>query len=118
MIFVKWSDKVEGSGDNIDAPLYGGLYKEEDNYLVPWSGKDPYAKINCFAWPREYTDWIVPGDKYNEEFKKWRGPIHNGQLCSQTLKEKTKTEEISSKFGGSTKFNGILTEGKPAIPIK
>ena len=24
---VKWSDKVEGSGDDIDSPLCGGLYK-------------------------------------------------------------------------------------------
>ena len=36
MLVVKWSDKVEGSGGNIDSPLCGGLYKEEDNYLVPW----------------------------------------------------------------------------------
>ena len=36
MVVVKWSDKVEGSGDNIDPPLCGGLYKEEDNSLVPW----------------------------------------------------------------------------------
>ena len=27
MIFVKWSDNVEGSGDNIDLPLCGRLYK-------------------------------------------------------------------------------------------
>ena len=26
MVVVKWSDKVEGSGDNIDSPLCGGLY--------------------------------------------------------------------------------------------
>ena len=35
MLVVKFPDKVEGSGDNIDALLCGGLYKEEDNYLVP-----------------------------------------------------------------------------------
>ena len=35
---VKWSDKVEGSGDDIDSPLCGGLYKEEEGSLVPWSG--------------------------------------------------------------------------------
>ena len=28
MVIFKWSDKVEGSGDNIDLPLCGGLYKE------------------------------------------------------------------------------------------
>ena len=36
MVVVKWSDKVEGSGDNIYAPLCGGLYKGEDDSLVPW----------------------------------------------------------------------------------
>ena len=35
MVVVKWSDKVEGSGDNIDLPLCGGLYKEEEDSLVP-----------------------------------------------------------------------------------
>ena len=28
MVVVKWSEKVEGSGGNIDSPLCGGLYKE------------------------------------------------------------------------------------------
>ena len=56
MVFVKWSDKVEGSGDNIYAPLCGGLYKKEDNSLVPWSGTDPDAKMNFFAWSKEEND--------------------------------------------------------------
>ena len=43
MLVVKWSDKVEGSGDDIDSPLCGGLYKEEEDSLVPWSRTDPYA---------------------------------------------------------------------------
>ena len=46
MVVVKWSEKVEGSGGNIDSPLCGGLYKEEDDSLVPWSGTDPDAKMN------------------------------------------------------------------------
>ena len=46
MLVIKWSEKVEGSGDNIDSPLCGGLYKEEDDSLVPWSVTDPYAKMN------------------------------------------------------------------------
>ena len=48
MVVVKWSDKVEGSGDDIDSPLCVVLYKEEEDSLVPWSGTDPDAKINCF----------------------------------------------------------------------
>ena len=26
MVVIKWSEKVEGSGDNIDSPLCSGLY--------------------------------------------------------------------------------------------
>ena len=78
MVVVKWSDKVEGSVDDIDSPLCGGLYKEDEDSLVPWSGTDPDAKMNCFTWSKENNDWIVSGDQYNEEFKNQRGPIHNG----------------------------------------
>ena len=82
MVVIKWSEKVEGSGDNIDSPLCGGLYKEEDDYLVTWSGTDPDTKMNIFNWSKDNNDWIVPEDKYNEELKNWRGSIHNGQLRS------------------------------------
>ena len=74
--------------------------------------------MNCFTWSKEDNDWIVSGDQYNEEFKNWKVPIHNGQFRSHTLKEKQKTEETCSKYAGSAKFNGIHREGKPAIPIK
>ena len=86
MVVVKWSDKVEGSGNNIDSPLYGGLYKEEDDSLVPWSGTDQDSKMNCFTWSKYHNDWIVPEDQYDEEFKNWIGPLHNGQIRSHTLK--------------------------------
>ena len=75
----------------IYSPLYGGLYKEEMD-IFPWSGTDPDAKMNGFTWSKEDIDWIFSGDQYNEEFNNWKGPIHNGQFRSQTLKEKLKTE--------------------------
>ena len=62
MVVVKWSYKVEGSGDNVNAPLCGGLYKEEENYLVTWSGTYPYAKINFFTCSKEDNDRIVLED--------------------------------------------------------
>ena len=49
IVVIKWSDKVQGYGDNIDSPLCSGLYKEEEDYLVPWLGTDPDAKMNCFT---------------------------------------------------------------------
>ena len=82
MVVVKLSDKVEGLIDNVDNPLCGVLYKELHASLVPWSGTDPDAKINCFTWSKEDNYWILPNDHYNEEFKKWQGPIHNGQFLS------------------------------------
>ena len=118
MLVIKWLEKVEGSVDNIDSSLCVGLYMEEDNSLVTWSGTDPDTNMNSFNWSKEDNDWIFPGDQYKEELKKWRGPIHNGQLHSQTLKKKRKTEDTCSKYASSAKFNGIFREGKPKIPIK
>ena len=66
MVVIKWSEKVEGSGDNIYSPLCGGLYKEEDNSLVPRSGTDPDSNMNCFTWSKENKDWIFPEDQYDE----------------------------------------------------
>ena len=43
---VKWSDKVEGLGDIIDAPLCGVLYKKEEDSLVTLSVIDTYAMMN------------------------------------------------------------------------
>ena len=66
MVVVKWSDKVEGSGDNIDSPLCCGLYEEEKDSLVPWLGTDRDAYIDGFTWYKLNNDWIVPEDQYDE----------------------------------------------------
>ena len=80
MVVAKLSDKVEGLEDNIYAPLCGGLYKEEEYCLVPWSGTDPDSKRNCFTWSKESNDCIVTDNHYNEEFENWQENIHYGQL--------------------------------------
>ena len=66
--------------------------------------------MNFFTWSKVNNDWIDPVYQYNEELNNWRGPIHNGQFRSQTLKEKRKTEETCSKYAKSAKFNGIPRE--------
>ena len=71
--------------------------------------------MNCFTWSKVSNYWIVPGDQYNEEFKNWRGPIHNYPFRSETLKEKRNTEETCSKYAGSAKFNVIPREVKLVI---
>ena len=77
MAAVKWSEKVEVLRDEIYAPLCDGLYKEEDGYIVTWSGIYPYTNMNCFTWSNKDTDYIVPGDQYIKEFKNWLGHINN-----------------------------------------
>ena len=36
MIVIKCSEKLEGSRDNIESPLCGGLYKKKKYSLVTW----------------------------------------------------------------------------------
>ena len=65
MVLVKCSENLKVSVDNIYSPLCGGLYKEEEYFLVPWSETDPDAKMNCFTWYKDNNDWIVPRYQYN-----------------------------------------------------
>ena len=117
MLVLKWSEEVEGPGDNIYAPLCIRLYKEEDGSIVPWSGTDPDDKMNLFTWYKEDNGWIFPGDQYNEESKNWQGPIHNGQLHLTSLKEKRNTEDTRTKYSGAATCNGIPREGKGETTI-
>ena len=107
MVVIKWSDAIKGPRVKVYGPLCGGLYKEDNGYIIPWSGTDPDAKMNAFNWSIEENDWIVLGDQYNRDFNNWKGPINNGQFCQQNFKDMRKTEEKCSKYAGSAKFNGI-----------
>ena len=118
MLVVKWSEKVEGSVDNIDSSLCVGLYMEEDNSLVTWSGTDPDTNLNCFTWYKEDNDWIVLGDQYNEKCKNLQGPIHNVQFCPRTLKKRRRTDRMCLKSLGYVKLNGMYREGSTEIHIK
>ena len=46
MVVLKWSDAIKVPRVKVDGPLCGGLYKEDPGSIVPWSGIDPYAKMN------------------------------------------------------------------------
>ena len=115
---IKWSDAIKGSRVKVDGPQCGGLYKEDNESIIPWSGTDPDSKMNSFTWSTEENDWFFLGGQYNEDFNNWKVPINNGQFLQHNTKEMRKTEEACSKYAGSIKFNRIPREGKPAIPIK
>ena len=68
MMVIKLSDSIKGPRDKVDGPQCGGLYKEYHGYIIPWSGTNPYSKMNSFTWSIEDNDWIVLGDQYNGDF--------------------------------------------------
>ena len=115
---IKWSYTIKGPRIKEDVPHCGGLYKEDNGSIVPWSGIEPYVKMKSFTWSTYDNDCIFLGDQYNEDFNNWRGLINNGQLRQKNLKEIRKTEETCSKYAGSVKFNWIPRERNPEIPIK
>ena len=94
------------------------IYREEGGYTFIWFIIDTDANINCFTLFKKDTDCFVTGDLYNKCYKKWRVPIHNGQLWSQTLKEKSNPEYTWTEYAGSVKFNGNIREVHTEIPIK
>ena len=65
MVVVKWSYTVENKGYKVVNILCDVSYKGDNGSIVPWSGMEPYAKMNLFTWPRKDDDWIFPGDQYN-----------------------------------------------------
>ena len=58
MVVVKWSDAIKGRRVKVGGPQCGGLYKEDNGSIVPWSGTYPEAKMNSFTWSTEENDWI------------------------------------------------------------
>ena len=118
MVVIKWADTIKGKRVKVDGPLCGELYKEYHGSIFPWSGTYTDDNLNCFTWYKEENDCIFLGDQYNEEFKNWRLPIHNGQFCPQTINRKRRTERIQPKYSGYVNFNGIPREGNPDIPFK
>ena len=118
MVVIKLSDAIKGRRVKVDGPKCGGLYKEDNESIITWSGTDPGAKMNSFTWSTEENDWIFLGNQYNEEFNNQKGHINNVQFYQQNLKWMRKTEETCSKYAGPVKFNGIPREGNQEIPIK
>ena len=103
LVVIKWSYAIKWPRVKVDGPQCGGLYKEDYGYIIPWSGTEPYAKMNFFTWFTEENDWILLGDKYNEYFNNWQGPINNGKFRQQNLKEMINAEDTCSKYAGYVK---------------
>ena len=46
MAVIKWSDAIKGPRVKVDGLMCGGLYKEDNRSIVPWSVTYPDAKMN------------------------------------------------------------------------
>ena len=56
MMVIKWADAIKGRRVKVDGPQYGGLYKEDNESIITWSGTDPDAKMNYFTCSTEEND--------------------------------------------------------------
>ena len=63
MVVLKWSDVIKGPRVKVNGTLCGGLYKEDNEYIIPWSGTDPDAKMNSFTWSPNENNWVILGDQ-------------------------------------------------------
>ena len=50
MVVIKWSDAIKGPRVKVDVTLCGVLYKEDNGYIILWSGTEPDSKMNYFTW--------------------------------------------------------------------
>ena len=80
MVVMKWSDAIKGPRFKVDGPQCGGLYNEDNEYIIHWSETDPDAKMNSFTWSTEEIDWIFLGVQYNDDFNNWKGPINKWSI--------------------------------------
>ena len=78
MVVVKWSDAIKWQRVKVDGPQCGGLYKEDNGYIITWPGTDPDSKMNSFTLSTEENYLIVLGGHYNEEFNNWKEPNNTG----------------------------------------
>ena len=65
MVVIKWSDAIKGQRVKVDGPKCGGLCREDNGSIIPWSVTDPDAKMNSLNCSIEENDWIFLGGQYN-----------------------------------------------------
>ena len=68
-------------------------------------------------WYSKENNWAVLEGRLHETYKKWRGTVHNGQFCGQSIKEKRDTDDKWTKYE-ETKFSGIQKDRNPTTLIK
>ena len=56
MVVLKWSDVIKVPRVKVYGPLCGGLYRENYDYIVPYSGTYLNTNMNCFTWSKEEND--------------------------------------------------------------
>ena len=116
----EWSD---GEEEEI-APVCGGLFKDKDDKLIPWSGTDPDSKHRHFSWNTSAKKWIclnVRG-RTGPVGPKMQGPLHIGQFRPTDYKSISRVKDACTKFEGTARFSGNLSpkheNGKPVMTLK
>ena len=54
---------IKGPRVKVNGTLCGGLYKEDNGYIITWSGSDLDANMNSFTWSPNENNWVILGDQ-------------------------------------------------------
>ena len=97
MVAVKYPEEVERSGDKIYAFLGGGFYKEDNRYLVNWSGADPDANMNFLTRSKDDNDWISQGiiTMKNYRTSKYLSIMANSACRPSMIRERQRRYSLS-----------------------
>lgn len=103
---IKTPMSVKGStGSTVIKPKDGGIYKEPNGNLVPFSSFDPDTKANIFSWDADKDEWIC--DDHDPNMPNHFGHIHPGQLRPTSVKDSLKTEVRCSTLSNPVVYNGL-----------
>ena len=76
--FQTWNAQLPAQPEAV-LPMFGGLFKDSEDKIIPWSGTDPDSNINCFSWDTSLGNWICANDSYDPVAPSRQGPVHPGQ---------------------------------------
>ena len=62
--YQTWDDQLPAKPEAVQ-PMFGGLFKDSEDKLIPWSGTDPDSNINCYSWDTSLEKWICADDLYD-----------------------------------------------------
>lgn len=104
-LYIEFSETE--MNDVMISPTYGGLFKDPNGKLIPFTGSDPTSKANVFSFVPATSKWICAS--YDPTRIDQKGPSHPGQFRPTDLKAVQKTAQRCSNLDNPIIYNGLET---------